>query len=402
MSIIQFDFSLKLLYVAFYYIFTIITREIKYRLKNIKSNNNGFNSWNNIFESNTLNIPIMISILQLSGIIISNKRNKKKKQEENIEKRNSSPLENQKVPKVKRKNKIINKKMILYIIICGIFEGFRYFYSITLNKGKSDISYYICGLLLFEIIILSHFILKINSYRHHYASLGIILICDILLAYQSNLNNFKGFLNKLFMNHYENGFDFIFSAFKICLEKYLMHYLYIDIFLILFYEGIVQIIFLFLLMIYFLIKNTSEFVNNQKRFWIEVNDYKILMIIDIFTLFSLKCLELLINESFDPSYLILASGTYILYQYKNLIEYFFNKNDKVKTPLLNFIIFSGYLISIFIFSELIVPDIFNFSKFTRKRIKERERTESNQIKNEILEQSIIFERSFTIYSLNND
>ena len=78
MSIIQFDFSSKLLYVALYYIFTIITREIKYRLKNIKSNNNGFNSWNNIFESNTLNIPIMISILQLSGIIISNKRNKKK------------------------------------------------------------------------------------------------------------------------------------------------------------------------------------------------------------------------------------------------------------------------------------------------------------------------------------
>ena len=119
------------------------------------------------------------------------------------------------------------------------------------------------------------------------------------------------------------------------------------------------------------------------------------MIIDIFTLFSLKCLELLINESFDPSYLILASGTYILYQYKHLIEYFFNKNDKVKTPLLNFIIYSGYLISIIIFSELIVPNIFNFSKFTRKRIKERERTESNQIKNEILEQSIIFERSFS-------
>ena len=78
MSIIQFDFSLKLLYVALYYIFTIITREIKDGLKNIQSNNNEFNSWNNIFDSNTLNIPIMISILQLSGIIISNKRNKKK------------------------------------------------------------------------------------------------------------------------------------------------------------------------------------------------------------------------------------------------------------------------------------------------------------------------------------
>ena len=143
MPIVQFDFSLKLLYVALYYIFTIITREIKHGLKNIKSNNNEFTSWNNIFESNTLNIPIMISILQLSGIIISNKRNKKKSQEENIENRNSSPLEIQKVSMVKRKNKITNKEIILYIIICGIFEGFRYYYSITLNKGKSDISYYI-------------------------------------------------------------------------------------------------------------------------------------------------------------------------------------------------------------------------------------------------------------------
>ncbi len=62
-----------------------------------------------------------------------------------------------------------------------------------------------------------------------------MLICDILLAYKSNLNDFKGFLKQLLMNHYNNGFDFLFSAFKICLEKYLMHYLYIDIFLILFY-----------------------------------------------------------------------------------------------------------------------------------------------------------------------
>ena len=67
---------------------------------------------------------------------------------------------------------------------------------------------------------------------------------------------------------------------------------------------------------------------------------------------------------------------------------------KINTPFLNFIVFSGYLISIIIFSELLVPNIFNFSKFTRKRIKERERTESNKIINEIIEQSIILEKSF--------
>ena len=283
MSIIQFDFSSKLLYVALYYIFTIITREIKDGLKNIQSNNNEFNSWNNIFESNTLNIPIMISILQLSGIIISNKRNKKKSQEENIENRNSSHSEIQKESMIERKNKITNKEIILLLIICGIFEGFRYYYSLATNKGKGNISYYICGLLLFEIIILSHCILKIHSYRHHYVSLGIMLICDILYAYKRNLNDFKGFLNKLVSNHYDNGYDFLFSSFKICLEKYLIHYLYIDIFLIIFYEGIVQIIFLFLLMIYFLIKDKDEFLNNQMIFWKEVNDYKITMIIYIFT-----------------------------------------------------------------------------------------------------------------------
>ena len=147
-------------------------------------------------------------------------------------------------------------------------------------------------------------------------------------------------------------------------------------------------------MIYFLIKDKDEFLNNQMIFWKEVNDYKITMIIYIFTLFSLKCLELLINEFFDPSYLILASATYIFYQYLYLIEYFLKLNDKINTPFLNFIVFSGYLISIIIFSELLVPNIFNFSKFTRKRIKERERTESNKIINEIIEQSIILEKSF--------
>ena len=77
-----------------------------------------------------------------------------------------------------------------------------------------------------------------------------------------------------------------------------------------------------------------------------------------------------------------------------LIEYFLKLNDNINTPFLNFIVFSGYLISIIIFSELLVPNVFNFSKFTRKRIKERERTESNKILNEIIEQSIILEKSF--------
>ena len=285
MSTIQFDFSPKLLYVVFYYFFTIITREIKFGLLDIKSKNNEFNSGNNIFYSNTLNIPIMISILQLSGILLSYKRNKQKKiiQKEINERNISSSLEIQRFSFIEKKNKIKKKKEIILIIICGIFEAHRYYYSLTSNKGKADISYYICGLLLFEIMILSHFILKIDSYRHHYVSLGIMLICDILYAYKRNLNDFKGFLKKLVSNHYDNGYDFLFSSFKICLEKYLIHYLYIDIFLIIFYEGIVQIIFLFLLMIYFLIKDKDEFLNNQMIFWKEVNDYKITMIIHIFT-----------------------------------------------------------------------------------------------------------------------
>ena len=58
-------------------------------------------------------------------------------------------------------------------------------------------------------------------------------------------------VKKTFNNFNDNAFDFIVSAPKICLEKYMIHYLFANPYLIIYFEGIIQIIFMIGVNLYF-------------------------------------------------------------------------------------------------------------------------------------------------------
>ena len=58
-------------------------------------------------------------------------------------------------------------------------------------------------------------------------------------------------VKKTFNNYSDNAFDFIVSAPKICLEKYMIHYLFANPYLIIYFEGIIQIIFMIGVNLYF-------------------------------------------------------------------------------------------------------------------------------------------------------
>ena len=89
-------------------------------------------------------------------------------------------------------------------------------------------------------------------------------------------------------------------------------------------------------------------------------------------------MELLINQEFGPSYLIISSTAFIYYK---LYEYFI-KGKKFKSEIQQ-TYFILYAIIPFLFSEIIILNFCGLGKNTRKIVSERERRESNSLEEEI-------------------
>ena len=173
MAFIEGDCSLKLLYLFFYITLGCALRTIKF-------------SNDDIFEKNIsyVNSPTIISFLQVLFYILDYLRNKKifvndlnelKKREKENKK---SSLRNNVIKILSNKEKKIKCKLLVCLIICGLSEVTRLIYKLSLSEGKKDITYYISGPLLLEIIILSYYLLNIKSYKHHYFCIFVMFFAE--------------------------------------------------------------------------------------------------------------------------------------------------------------------------------------------------------------------------------
>ena len=379
MGLFEFDFSFKFFYLLIYIIIIIVTRQLTFST-NLTS----------LFSfSNKTNIPIVISFMQLSGYILNYIRKKKtneklvpeRKQTKTDEPRifsNVSVIKNNENERFKK----IKKKFYGIVLVCGICESYRYFYSIGLGEGKKDVGYYLCAFFLVEIMILSDGILDIKSYSHHYLSMILFFICDLLFSLKSTLEtpSISKILFNFLGNLWSNKHDLLFSVLKLCLEKYIMHYLYVNPYFLIYYEGIVQIIFFSFINLYFFTKDfyfseKKTFILEQMIFLKVVFSNLFLFLIYCFMIVLLKLLELFINESFEPSYLIVSSTSFIFIRY---YEYFFEKlSDKPKYYYLLDITYNlGYTFGSFIFCEIFILNFWGLGKNTRKLTDKRQYRES--------------------------
>ena len=384
MAFIDGDCSLKLLYLFFYISLGCALRTITF-------------SNDYIFKKNISNVnsPTIISFLQVLFYFLDYFRNKKifvkelnelkKKEKEN----KKSKLGNNVIQILSKKEKKIKFKLLVCLIICGLSEVIRLFYKLSLTQGKRDISYYISGPLLLEIIILSYYILNVKSYKHHYFCIIVMFFADFLMAYNATdtfENIFKVIFNivKIAFNNYsENAFDLIVSAPKICIEKYMMHYLFANPYLIIYFEGIIQIIFMIGVNLYFIfydifINEEYIYLMEQKLYINEIINNWYIILLYFLILLTIKFMELLINQEFGPSYLIISSTAFIYYK---LYEYFI-KGKKFKSEIQQ-TYFILYAIIPFLFSEIIILNFCGLGKNTRKIVSERERRESNSLEEEI-------------------
>ena len=375
--LIDFNFSIKHLFIILYIALIILTRQLVFS-----------NKLYGFFEyTETINIPTLISLMQLTGIFLDKIR-KKQIISKNIDSNNMIDSPEKNVP-VEVSNKIL--KFYAILITCGIFEGIRYYYSIYLRKGKADIGYYISTLLLIEIMIYSYFFLGIISYSHHFLCVGIFFISDILNALKYCLYNDFSFINiflKMINNYMNNGFDFLFSVLKLCLEKYMLEFIDSSPFLILYYEGIVQVIgFSIMNIIYilkdFFINEINEFGLEQLLFLKEFFSHWFLVLIYCVLILMLKILELLINESFGPYYFGLTSTSFIFLRFYDYILIILGKEDAETYIVLDIFYYIGYIIGVCIFCELIIINALGLGKNTKKNLHNKKKTDINQLEEEI-------------------
>ena len=139
MGSIDFDFQIKLIYILFYILIIILTRKINFA-------QNGLND--SFKQMDRLNIPTILSFLQIFTILIYKK---KKKKISSIQLsaiiNNTSDFQNESnensfdyLNNLKTK-KNFKLKSYIFLFLCGLFEGIRYYLSITLLIGKKDISF---------------------------------------------------------------------------------------------------------------------------------------------------------------------------------------------------------------------------------------------------------------------
>ncbi len=386
MAFIEGDCSLKLLYLIIYISLGLALRTITY-----DENNKKF-----IEIINNLNTPTIISFLQILFYFLDNLRKKRIKNEEieELKKKEKKDklinLNDNVINNLSNKEKKIKLKLFLLLILSGLSESIRLLYKLFLIQGKRDISYFISGPLLLEIMILSYFILNVKSYQHHYFCVIFMFIADFLLGYKEPkediniINLIITMFDKMFENYKQNIFDFFFSAPRFCLEKYMMHYLFANPYLIIYFEGIIQIIVILFVnlsyIIYYYFKNEPfKYLIDQKLYVNELLNHWIIIPVYFLILVTLKFLELIINQEFGPTYLIIASTCFIYRKFYDVIFYekkTFN-NSIQKT---SYII---YAIIPFLFCEIIIFNFLGFGKNARKIVSKRERNESKILEDEI-------------------
>ena len=311
---------------------------------------------------NASNISFMMSLLQMFGIILykinkfNSKTNLKTEEKINI----TFSFANDPI-NLKKKQKKRKRKKIILLIICSFCECVRYICTILQEEYK-DIGYYISGLNLSVILIISLYIFKKQIYLHHYFSIGLIFISDFLLAILDQSGNI--IINYLYtqMCHFS---DFTFVPLKLCLEKYLMLFLFLNKFKVLFIEGVIQslIYLIFFVILYFF---SNDFFSQQQQFFNHFSENILYYIIFLLSFIFAKFFEILINDSFDPIYIMLGNCYFVIMKPIQLI--FFNSIISIKKAILYIITYLMYLIAVMIFSEVIIIDICDLGINTKKNI----------------------------------
>ena len=244
-------------------------------------------------------------------------------------------------------------KYLLLSAIVNIGETISFALSSPI-KTNSWIWYILFATLFYYLIF------KIQIYRHHYLSGGLILVMGLIIDFilenlQNEISNFRLYLKFL---------KDIFTSFYLVLAKYVMEKKYVSVYGFSFYIGAFNLIVLLIFEIfdYFFFKLTD-----YNEFFSEYNYKELLLIIGvIITQFVINITTLFTTKNNSPchAFIILVFGQ---------IAYYVNIDKKA--IIINIILIIILFLSL-IFNEIIEINLFGLSYNTKRNIMIRAMDES--------------------------
>ena len=285
----------------------------------------------------------------------------------------------------------ITKKTIFIIFITCLLDTISYSISITIGffqlsivNKKLDNEWLIENKLkIFQLIFsafLCHKMLKIQLHRHHYFSIYSIIIFMLFLIiwdyFEILYNEFKIYISIILILI----FNTFLYAFQEVLEKYLMDIYFLSINKLLYYQGIIGMLFTFFILIilinmkcfYYLsvlkickinekIESFSSILNLMKNM-----DYLLISIIYILLCSGVNIYKLQTNKMMTPMHRTIADSAimpiYVLIYYPN---------TKLNVLIITLIISIFVLFICLVYCEVIVIKFCNLHKNTYFYIAER-------------------------------
>ena len=276
---------------------------------------------------------------------------------------------------IKKQKSTINKKeKFLWILLSSIIDFIAYVLSYLFRNGI-NINLTTWSFDIIFLALFSNLILKEKLYKHHYLSIIIIMILNVL----SNINTEK-FSAENFKSNYINIIMIIISQIlfelSYVLYKYYMIKKYIITYEIMFYEGIIELILYIITLII-----TTIYFKNIDNFWDYYNnlDTKEILIFISLTIvqFIYNLSGFIVIDKFSPFYVLL------LYMTAELIKYIFYFDiDYLRESIISIIITIICLLMILIFVEIIQLNFFGLSYMTKKNIEIRSQIDSKLVINE--------------------
>ena len=279
------------------------------------------------------------------------------------------------------------KKFLILIFLCEFLFYFLEFFIVYLNFNtlfdKNPIDIFLCFTPYIVCFIFSYFFFKTKPQRHHILCLILYFIADIILCVYFKFtkkkysNIFLKTINDMFLL-YSKSIIFFTQIIKLCIEKYIMEKYFFSLYLIISIEGIFGLIISFFYFIIGLIFNLTDFdsiIDFYKNLFNKDNylpNYILFLIIS----YCLILMTFIINYHKGPAYVLLAHNYYFIEDF----YYFFTgltvtNNTKNKVGIEYIFRDLLTLITVSIYAEVLILEIFGLNKNTNFEIDKRAKLE---------------------------
>ena len=263
------------------------------------------------------------------------------------------------------KNEISCKKKILWILLVSIIAFIAIFFDslITINEINNSLNLF--GFFFIFLSAFSLWLLKNKLYKHHYISMAIMIVLDLL----NNIIYGTSFIE----NQMENKFSYLiiiclelFYSLSLVLYKYLMLIKYIKTYEILFFEGLFFSV-LSITILIILIK--IGYINDFWEYYENIDQKEIIIFISLALIcFFISLINLIIIDIFSPFHILLTELIP-----KNMY-YIFNPKNTADL-IINIVFTILELFIIFVFVEFIELNFLGLSKMTKRNIESRAKIE---------------------------